>query len=64
VNNDEALFTRLLYFGTVHLNRTEEETWLTPLGLLLDLIECHRQHLGFSKPKSDLTIEDILPYGI
>jgi hypothetical protein len=62
VNNDEALFTRLLYFGTVHLNRTEEETWLMPLGWLLDLIECHRQHLGFSKPNKEYFIDDLLPF--
>jgi hypothetical protein len=26
--SDDELFTRLLYYGTVHLNRSEEETWL------------------------------------
>ncbi len=43
--NENELFTRLLYYGTVHLNRTEEETWLTPIGLLMDLWECHKQFL-------------------
>jgi len=45
----------------VHLHRTEEETWLMPLGLLLDLWECHRQHLGLSKPFKELFIDDVLP---
>jgi len=58
------LFTRLLYYGTVHLNRSEEETWLSPVGLLLDLWECHRQFLGMSKPKQELFIEDVIPDGI
>jgi len=55
------LFTRLLYYGTVHLNRTEAETWLTPIGLLMDLWECHRQFLGLAKPKREMFIEDIIP---
>jgi len=45
----------------VHLNRTEEETWLMPLGYLLDLWECHRQFLGMAKPKMELFIEDLIP---
>ena len=59
--SDEESFTRLIYYGTVHLRRTEEETWLLPLGYLLDLMECHRQYLGIAKPKMELFIEDILP---
>jgi len=58
------LFTRLLYYGTVHLNRSEEETWLTPTGQLLDLWECHRQFLGMTKQKRELFIEDVIPDGI
>jgi len=58
------LFTRLLYYGTVHLNRSEEETWLTPLGLLLDLWECHKQYLGMAKPLIEAEIDDIIPVGI
>jgi len=58
------LFTRLLYYGTVHLNRTEDETWLTPFGLLMDLWECHRQFLGMAKAKQELFIEDIIPAGL
>jgi hypothetical protein len=62
--SDEELFTRLLYYGTVQLYRSEEETWLMPLGLLMDLWECHKQFLGISKPKRELTIDDVIPYGI
>ncbi|TFZ41859.1 hypothetical protein E4100_00465 [Soehngenia longivitae] len=61
---DEEIFTRLIYYGTVHLNRTEEETWLMPIGLLMDLWECHKQFLGITKPKRELYIDDIIPYGI
>ena len=55
------MLTRLLYIGTVHLNRTEQEVWLMPLGYLLDLNECHRQYNGLAKPKRTYFIEDIIP---
>jgi hypothetical protein len=58
------LFTRLIYYGTVHLNRSETETWLTPLGLLLDLWECHKQYLGLAKPKTEADIDDLIPANI
>jgi hypothetical protein len=48
----------------VHLNRSEEETWLMPLGLLLDLWECHKQFLGMAKPKREHFIDEIIPDGI
>lgn len=35
-----------------------------PFGLLLDLWECHKQYNGISKPKLNLNIDDIIPYGI
>jgi len=28
------------------------------------LWECHKQFLGISKPKRELTIDDVIPYGI
>ena len=62
--NDAELFTRLLYYGTVHLNRTEEEVWLTPLGFLLDLWECHKQFNGWAKAKREVFIDEILPAGL
>ena len=34
---------------------------LLPFGLLL---ECHKQFLGMAKPKRELTIDDVIPYGI
>jgi len=58
------LFTRLLYYGTVHLRRSEEETWLMPIGLLMDLWECHKQYLGIAKPKVETFIDDVIPDGI
>ena len=41
-----------------------DETTLMPLGLLLDLLECHKQYNGLAKPKRDLTIDDIISYGV
>ncbi|HJI60724.1 MAG TPA: hypothetical protein OIM34_01905 [Ruminococcus bromii] len=62
--SDEEFFTRLLYYGVVQLNLSIDETVLMPLGLLLDLLECHKQYNGLAKPKMDLTIDDIIPYGV
>jgi hypothetical protein len=58
------LFTRLLYYSTVHLSRSKEETWLTQFGLLLVLWECHRQFLGMAKAKREVSIDDVIPAGI
>ena len=55
---------RLLYYGMAHLSLRMEEVWLLPFGLLMDLWECHRQFLGLAKPKRELTIDDVIPYGI
>lgn len=54
----------LLHYCMVHLNRSEEETWLTPLGLLMDLWECHKQFLGLAKPKQEMFIDGIIPEGV
>ena len=35
-----------------------------PFGLLLDLWECEKQYSGISKPKVELSIDDIIPDGI
>jgi hypothetical protein len=48
----------------VHLNRSEAETWLTPIGLLMDLWECHRQYMGMAKPKREIFIDDLIIDGI
>jgi len=58
------LFTRLIYYATVPLRRSEEEAWLMPFGYLMDLWECHKQFTGLAKPKRELFIDDIIPYGI
>jgi len=62
--SDEETITRLLYLGTVHLNRAEREVWLMPLGYLLDLWECHRQYNGMAKPKREHFIDELIPSGI
>ena len=62
--NDDEVFTRLLYYGTVHLNRSEEETWLLPIGLLMDLFECHKQFLGIAKPKVETFVDDVIPFDL
>ena len=53
-----------LYYGMAHLNLTQDEVWLMPFGLLMDLWECHKQFMGIAKPKQVLTIDDVIPYGI
>ena len=50
--------------GTVFLNRSERETWLMPLGHLLDQIEIHKQMNGLSKPYEEHTIDDVIPLGL
>ena len=59
--SDEESFTRLLYYGTVHLGRSENETWLTPIGLLLDLWEYHKQYNGLATPKRKYYIDNVIP---
>ena len=43
---------------------SQEEVWLMPFGILLDLWECLRKWSGIAKPKPNLTIDDVIPYGI
>src|SRR5699024_12791352 len=61
---DEELFTRLFYYGISQLHLSWDEVGLMPFGLLLDLWECHKQFTGMAKPKRELFIDDIIPYGI
>ena len=63
-SNDEELFARLIFYGTVLLNRTEPEVWLMPIGHLLDQWEIYKQFNGITKPKSMNTIDNIIPCGI
>ena len=47
-----------------HLGMSQDEVWLTPFGLLLDLWECHKQYTGQAKPKREYYIDDVIPDGI
>ena len=53
-----------MYIAKVHLNLTFDEFWLMPIGLILDLWECHRQYTGVSRPKVEIFIDDVIPEGI
>jgi len=44
----------------VHLRRSEAAFWLTTIGEILDLWECHRQYMGWAKAKRELFIDDII----
>ncbi|MDR1364086.1 MAG: hypothetical protein LBJ32_00395 [Oscillospiraceae bacterium] len=45
----------------VHLHLSEDELFLMPIGKMLDLIECHKQYLGISKPRKEIFIDDVIP---
>ena len=62
--SDAELFTRLLYYGLAHLHLSQDEVWLMPFGLLLDLWECHKQYNGQAIPAHEHYIDDIIPDGI
>jgi hypothetical protein len=51
----------LLHYGTVQLNRKEDEVWLMPIGYLMDLWECHKQFIGIAKPKKIAFIDEVIP---
>ena len=50
---------RLIYIGTVLLNRTEEEIWLMTLGKLIILWREHRYENG--QVEKEITIDDVFP---
>ena len=58
------MFTRLLYYGISQLHLTQDEVWLMPFGLLLDLWECHKQYSGMAVSKRERTIDDVIPAGV
>lgn len=58
------MFTRLFYLATAHLHLVGEQFWLTPFGLLLDLVECRKQETGRAKPYREVFIDEIIPPGI
>nr|DAH94386.1 MAG TPA: hypothetical protein [Caudoviricetes sp.] len=62
--SDEETFARLLYFAVTLLHRDEYTGWLMPFGELLDQIEIYKQMNGISKPKADLTVDDVIPFDV
>ena len=46
------------------MGMSAEDFWLCPLGLFMDLWECHKQYVGIAKPKVELCIDDVLPPGL
>ncbi len=46
------------------MGMSEDEFWLMPIGLFLDLWTCHKQFLGMEKPKRDISIDDVIPEGV
>ena len=48
-----------MYIAKAHLNLSFDEFWLMPIGLILDLWECHRQYHGISKPKIKKYIDEV-----
>lgn len=54
----------MLYYGTVQLGMSREDFWLCPLGLFLDLFECHKQWHGLARPKVEVFIDDIWDSGL
>lgn len=62
--SDKELFTRLIYYGVTQLGRNEEEVWLMVIGDLLDQWEIHKQFIGISKPKVELFIDEVIPFGV
>ena len=62
--SDTELLTRLLYYGLAHLYLIQDEVWLMPFGLFLDLWECHKQYNGQVIPAHEYYIDDIIPDGI
>jgi len=44
----------------VHLRRSESVFWLTAIGEILDLWECHKQFMGWAQPRREVFIDDII----
>jgi hypothetical protein len=58
--SNQGVFTRLLYYATVHLRFNCTEFWLTPIGEILDLWECHKIHMGWAEPRREFSIDDVI----
>jgi hypothetical protein len=59
--SDAETFTRLYYFGKVQMGLSDDEFWLMPFGLFMDLWACHKQWLGLEKAKREVTIDEVIP---
>jgi hypothetical protein len=46
------------------MGMSENEFWLMPIGLFLDLWACHKQWLGLEKPMRTQNIDSVIPSGI
>ena len=46
------------------MGMSEDEFWLMPIGLFLDLWACHKQFLGLEKAHKATNIDEIIPGGI
>lgn len=54
----------LTYLAHRYLHLDRWQTALLPLGVLLDLVECHWQHEQPSRSGSQVTIDEVIPAGI
>ena len=61
---DDETFTRLYHSGRFVMGMSENEFWLMPIGLFLDLWCVHKQWLGIEKPVREQTIDDVIPYAV
>lgn len=46
------------------MGMSADDFWLMPLGLFLDLWECHKQYHGMARPRKHLTIDDVIPLDV
>src|SRR5699024_5626286 len=60
----EAMFKGTKRYIESEETDTKKEVLLMPIGHLLDQWEIHKQFTGLTKPKNELSIDDIIPYGI
>ena len=52
--------TRLSYYDVCQMHLKLNKFWTVRSGLFMDLWERHRQYNGISKPKRNLTVNDII----
>ena len=43
------------------MRMSDDDFWLCPLGLFLDLWACHKQFIGIEKPYKAIGIDDVMP---